>query len=145
MNEITTYVLPEDSDRYLSQVLPTSNPLRITWGVLEKEEKEGYLYAALRKLENMTFVGRKVNFYQPLKFPRIARDIPPNFVDVPDEVKRAQVLLAVEIMCDELYIRRRNEDACLALGIIQSAEQRCSLSVKVNELLHRWTTSWRKV
>lgn len=43
---IDTYVMPEESDKFLAEVLPASDPLRITWEVLTDEEKEGYLSAA---------------------------------------------------------------------------------------------------
>jgi hypothetical protein len=140
-----TYVMPDESNDLLAQVLPASNPLRITWEVLEESEKIGYLSAGLRKLENMTFVGRRVNYFQPLKFPRIARNIPADFTNAPAEVKRAQVLLAVEIMREELYIKRRNTDACLALGLIANTQPQPSVDVTVHELLHKWLTSWRRV
>ena len=141
-----TYVMPSDSNALLAQVLPASNPLRITWGELDDEDKKGYLSAGLRKLENMTFVGRRVNYFQPLKFPRIARNIPANFTEAPVEIQRAQVLLAVEIMREEVYVKRRNTDACISLGLIQStANEKTSISVTVDELLRRWVTSWRKV
>jgi hypothetical protein len=141
-----TYVLPEDSDAFLREVLPTSNPLLITWEVLDKEEKSGYLVAALRRLEDLNFIGDKAWWYQPLKFPRIARGIPVNFDSAPDEVKRAQVYWAAVIASDELYVNRRNNDACLSLGLIKSAEGNAECVPKaVKSLLHRWITSWRKV
>lgn len=141
-----TYVLPEDSDFFLQQVLPSSNPLRITWEVLEKEEKAGYLATALRRVENLQFIGDKAWWYQELKFPRIARGIPANFDEAPDEVKRAQVYWAAVIARDELYIKRRNNDACVALGLIKQETQAVEeVPKRVKELLHRWLTNWRKV
>lgn len=143
-----TYVEPQDSNALIAETLPASNPLRITWEVISDEEKAGYLSSALRKLENMSFVGQKVQFYQPLKFPRIARGNPPEFESAPVEVKRAQVLMAAEIMNEELYVKRRNTDACLALGLIKdpaSSVVSQGVSVTVKELLHRWLTSWRRV
>jgi hypothetical protein len=141
-----TYVMPDESDVLLAEVLPTSNPLRITWGVLEASDKKGYLSAGLRKLENMTFIGKRVSYFQPLKFPRIAKNIPADFTNAPIEVKRAQVLLAVEIMREELYIKRRNTDACISLGLIKDeTNKKSSVEVEVKELLHKWLSSWRKV
>lgn len=140
-----TYVMPDESDVLLAEVIPASNPLRITWGLLDSTDKEGYLSAGLRKLENKTFIGRKVSYFQPLKFPRIAPGIPANFTEAPIEIKRAQVLLAVEIMREELYIKRRNADACIALGIIKDEIQKKSnVEVTLDELLHKWVSSWRK-
>lgn len=140
-----TYVMPEDSNRFLAEVLPASNPLRITWEVLTNEEKEGYLSAALRKIEDMHFIGEKAYFYQPLKFPRIARGLPVNFEKAPLEIKRAQALVAADIAREELYIRRRNKEACLALGVANETPAPSVVTDKVNELLHRWITRWRKV
>lgn len=141
-----TYVLPKDSNAFLQEVLPSSNPLRITWEVLSEEEKAGYLAAALRRVEDLNFIGDKAWWYQPLKFPRIARGIPANFTDAPDEVKRAQVYWASVIARDELYIKRRNNDACMSLGLIKAVETPIEVVPKrVKELLHRWLTSWRKV
>ena len=143
---VDTYVLPADSNELLSKILPTTNPLRITWGVLTDEEKEGYLAAALRRLENLHFVGRKVSFWQPLQFPRIAPKLPPDFDNAPLEVKKAQVLWAAEIMRQEVYVKRRNTDACLALGLINSdiGQPENATPNGVKELLHRWITSWRR-
>ena len=140
---VDTYVLPEDSNVFLAEVLPTSNPLRITWEVLTVEEKKSYLSAALQRLENLNFIGDKAFFFQPLKFPRIARGIPVDFQNAPVEIKRAQVLYAVDIMRDELYVGRRNKEACLSLGIIEDAPYQ-GIEDKVKELLHRWLCSWRK-
>lgn len=140
---VDTYVLPEDSNVFLAEVLPTSNPLRITWEVLTVEEKESYLAAALQKIENLNFIGDKAFFFQPLKFPRIAHGIPVDFQNVPVEIKRAQVLWAADIMREELYVGKRNKDACVALGMIEETQNK-GIEDKVKELLHRWMSSWRK-
>ena len=146
---VDTYVLPEDSNRYLSEVLPSSNALRVAWEVLTDEEKTGYLLAAMRRLENLNYAGERVWYYQPLKFPRIARNHPPQFDSAPDAVKRAQVVWAAEILREEMFLKRRNTDACLALGFISSADQGATTEThtpkRVTELLHRWLTSWRRV
>lgn len=145
VENMDTYVMPEDSNKFLAEVLPASNPLRITWEVLTDEEKEGYLSAALRKIEDLHFIGEKAHFYQPLKFPRIARGVPVNFEKAPLEIKRAQALFAADIAREELYIRRRNKEACLALGVADESPAQSAVADKVNELLHRWITRWRKV
>jgi hypothetical protein len=143
---VDTYVLPENSNSFLSEVLPTSNPLRITWEVLTDKEKEGYLASSLRNLEAINYIGEKVWSYQDLKFPRIARGRPPEFEEAPKEVKRAQVYWAAVIANDELYINRRNNDACLALGLISAETKEVEgIPRKVKELLQKWTTNWRKV
>ena len=142
---VDTYVLPEDSNVFLSEVLPASNPVRITWEVLTDEEKEGYLAAALQKIENLNFIGYKAYFYQPLKFPRIARGLPVNFTKAPMEIKRAQALWASDIMREELYVKRRNNDACVSLGIITETVNTEQVETKVKELLHRWLSSWRAI
>ena len=143
---VDTYVLPDESNQFLAEVLPASDPLRVAWEVLTKEEKAGYLSAALQRIENLNYVGDRAWYLQPLKFPRIARNIPINFEKAPLEVKRAQVVWAAEILREELFVKRRNTDACLALGFIQTAngitEQ---IPKRVEQLLHRWLTSWRKV
>lgn len=141
---VDTYVLPEESNLLISQVLPASNPLRQAWEVLDDAEKEGYLAAALRRLENLNFVGERVWYYQPLKFPRFARMQPLKMDGAPDEVKRAQAVWATEILREELFIKKRNVEVCKALGIPDhTASDR--LPVQVEELLHRWLTSWRRV
>lgn len=145
IENIDTYVMPEDSNRFLAEVLPASNPLRITWEVLTPEDKEGYLAAALRKLEDMHFIGEKAFFYQPLKFPRIARGLPVNFDKAPLEIKRAQVLYAADIARQELYIRRRNKEACIALGVAAETPAPSSVEEQAKSLLHRWVTNWRKI
>ena len=145
IENIDTYVMPEDSNRFLAEVLPASNPLRITWEVLTPEDKEGYLAAALRKLEDMYFIGEKAFFYQPLKFPRIARGLPVNFDKAPLEIKRAQVLYAADISRQELYIRRRNKEACIALGVATETPAPSSVEEQARSLLHRWVTNWRKI
>ena len=40
---VDTYVLPNESNLFLKEVLPMNNPLRITWEVLSDEEKEDLL------------------------------------------------------------------------------------------------------
>lgn len=141
---IDTYVLPVDSDKFLAEVLPASDPLRVTWEVLTEEEKEGYLSAALWKLEDFNFKGEKARFHQPLKFPRIARGLPVNFEKAPLEIKRAQVLIAADISREELYIKKRNEEACVALGLVRT-QNVINYSEKVTALLTRWLTQWRKI
>ena len=150
-NEKKTYVMPSDSNLYLSEVLPTTNPLRITWAILTDEEKLGFLQSAMRRLEGLNFVGRKVSFWQELKFPRIAPGIPPNFEDAPREVKRAQVVWAANIAREELYVKRRNTEACIAIGILQAptlplvSDSTANTPKLVEELLHRWITQWRRL
>ena len=159
---VDTYVLPENSNKYLSEVLPASNPLRITWEVLTDEERAEYLSAALRCIENLTFIGTKTYRGQPLKFPRI-RKVSGSLYDhhramrfgsvafdckmIPIEVKRAQVYWAAEIANEELYITRRNEDACISLGLIKSESGRGKVLIpyKVKELLHNWITNLRRI
>lgn len=142
---VDTYVLPEESNRFLAEVLPTSDPMRITWEVLTDEEKKGYLQSALWRLEDMNYIGDKAYFYQPLKFPRIARGLPVNFERAPLEVKRAQVLLAADIAVEELYVNRRNTEACITLGLVGKTPVPSGALKKVETLLHRWITAWRKV
>lgn len=143
---VDTYVLPEDSNRFLAEVLPASDPMRITWEVLSLEEKTGFLSAALYKLEDLNFIGDKAWYYQPLKFPRVARGIPVNFEKAPLEIKRAQVLWAADIAREEYYVKRRNKDACIALGLIREGDRAQKPIVeRVTTLLHRWVTRWRKV
>ena len=142
---VDTYVLPEDSNSFLAEVLPASNPIRMTWEVLTDEEKVGYLSSALWRLEDMNYIGDKAYFYQPLKFPRIARGLPVNFERAPLEMKRAQALLAAGIAVEELYVKRRNTETCIALGLISEPSQSVSVQEKVEALLHRWITRWRKI
>lgn len=140
---VDTYVLPEDSNSFLSEVLPTSNPLRVAWEVLTVEEKEGYLAAAVRRLENLNYKGERVRYYQALKFPRITRNIPPLFDTAPSEIKRAQVYWAAEIMKEELFEKRRNVEACNAMGIV--FQEKKEVPKLIYDLLNRWLTSWRKI
>ncbi len=143
-----TYVLPQESDELLSEVLPAFNPLRITWAALEEKDKAGFLQAAVRRMEGLNVVGQKVNFWQKLKFPRIARGVPPDFEQAPREVKRAQVVWATEIVREELYVKKRNVGACIALGIISEATATCSVHDTpplVKELMHKWITQWRRL
>lgn len=143
---VDTYVLPEDSDRFLAEVLPASDPMRITWEVLTDEEKTGFLSAALYRLEDLNFIGDKAWYYQPLKFPRVARGIPVNFEKAPLEIKRAQVFWAADVAREEYYVKRRNKDACIALGLLRDGENvQKPIVERVTALLHRWVTRWRKV
>lgn len=147
---VDTYVLPEESDRFLAEVLPSSNPLRQAWEVLSCEEKEGYLLSAMRRLEAVNYKGDRVWFYQPLKFPRIARNIPPDFQNAPVEIQRAQVVWATDVLREELFVKRRNNEACIALGLVKAGTEaetpsESKMPKLVYELLHRWLTSWRRV
>lgn len=143
---VKTYVLPEETVPLLVQVMPSTSPLVAAWSVLENYEREGYLLEAVRRMEGLNYVGERAWYYQPLKFPRIARNHPVDFNYAPLEVKQAQVVWAVELMKEELFIKRRNNAACIALGII-SAEQSTTEEVPklVRSLLHRWLTSFRRV
>ena len=38
---VDTYVLPAESVKFLSEVLPASNPLRITWKCLPTRKEKG--------------------------------------------------------------------------------------------------------
>ena len=143
---VTTYVLPDDSDSLLLSVLPASDPLSVAWGVLDAVEKEGFLTAAVRRLEALNYAGQRAFYTQPLKFPRIARNHPVDFNNAPLEVKQAQVVWAAEIMREELFVKRRNTAACLALGLIKEANNvSATVPHRVNELLHRWLTSFRRL
>lgn len=148
---IDTYVLPEESDKYLADVLPASNPLRLTWEVLTVTQQETYLSAALQYLENLNYIGDKAYYFQPLKFPRIARGIPTEFNKTPLELKRAQAAWAADIMRQELYVMRRNTELCAALGFIsnpntaQEQPKQPKMPKEVEVLLHRWITSWRRL
>ena len=143
---VDTYVLPEDSDKLLAEVLPTSNALRVTWEVLSDEEKAGFLAAAMVRLENLHYKGERLYRLQPLKFPRIARGIPIDFNDAPIEVKKAQVVVAAEVVREELYLKRRNSEACVAMGILGETEEASNgIPKRAEELLHKWLTSWRRI
>ena len=143
---VTTYVLPEDSDALLLGVLPATDPLAVAWGVLDDSEKAGFLTAAVRRMEGLNYAGQRAFYTQPLKFPRIARNHPVSFTEAPLEVKQAQVVWASEIMREELFLKRRNAAACLALGLIKGADEaKESVPHRVNELLHRWLTSFRRI
>jgi hypothetical protein len=142
---VNTYVLPEDSDNLLYDVLPMYHPARVAWEVLSLKEKEGYLRAALNQIEDMQFIGERARYLQQLKFPRIARGLPIDFNNAPLEIKQAQVVIAVDIMQKELFVLRRNNDACESLGIIPQTPPPSSLKGKGEELLHRWRTNWRRV
>lgn len=145
LENVNTYVLPDNSNSILAEVLPMYHPARVTWEVLTAEEKEGYLKAAVNRIEDMQFIGDRARYFQPLKFPRIARGLPVDFQNAPDEVKKAQVVIAADIMQHELYVLRRNADACKSLGILEETPPPSSLAGKAEELLHRWRTNWRRV
>ena len=143
---VNTYVLPKDSTTLLLQVLPITDPLAVAWGVLSVDEKIGFLNAAIRKLEDLNYAGERAYYRQPLKFPRIARNHPVEFTSAPVEVKQAQVVWAAEIMRQELFVNRRNNAACVALGIIKDEPiTEPKIPPRVEELLHRWLTSWRRM
>ena len=162
---VDTYVLPNESNSYLVEVLPMSNPLRITWEVLTSEEKEGYLSAALRNIESLTYTGKKTVYGQKLKFPRtkygnnyfgvgygrIEMLSSPyggyNANIVPNEIKRAQVYWAAYLANQEIYVTRRNNDACISLGLIKAENNNVASDTpkKVIELLHNWVTNWRRI
>ena len=146
-----TYVLADESDSLLSEVLPASNPLRISWAVLDEHEKESFLKSALRRLEGLNVVGEKARFHQALKFPRLTRGVPYDFNSAPLEVKRAQVVWALEILREELYEKKRNESACVALGILnkptatETSQNGYKTPKLVKELMHKWITQWRRL
>lgn len=143
---VDTYVLPEDSNSLLLQVLPATDPLAVAWGVLDDTEKAGFLISAVRKLEALNYVGERAYYYQPLKFPRIAIRHPIDLNNAPREVQQAQVVWAAEIMREELFVKRRNTSACMALGIIKGESANTdAIPRMVNDLLHRWLTSYRRV
>lgn len=143
---VDTYVLPEDSNSLLLQVLPATDPLAVAWGVLNNAEKAGFLTSSVRKLEALNYAGQRAFYYQPLKFPRIARNHPIDFNEAPLEVKQAQVVWAAEIMREELFVRRRNSAACIAIGVINEQQATADrIPHRVAELLHRWLTNFRRI
>lgn len=152
VENIDTYATVSEADRFVSELYHPAHPLRVTWEILTETEKESFLSVALERIENLNYIGKRASYWQPLKFPRIARGIPVNFDQAPLEVKRAQTAWALEVLREELYVKRRNTDACKALGIIEQntpegvfAEDVMSPPSKVRELLKRWLTDWRKI
>lgn len=149
---VDTYVTTTEADQIISETYPPASPLSVSWVVLTETEKERFLAVALERMENLAYKGDRAYYFQSLQFPRIARGIPANFHDAPIEVKRAQAVWASEIVREELYVKRRNADACLALGII-TKDNSGELPVgsvppppaRGKELLHRWLTSWRRI
>lgn len=149
---VDTYVTTTEADQIISETYPPASPLSVSWVVLTETEKERFLAVALERMENLAYKGDRAYYFQSLQFPRIARGIPANFHDAPIEVKRAQAVWASEIVREELYVKRRNADACLALGI-STKDNSGELPVgsvppppaRVKELLHRWLTSWRRI
>lgn len=147
---VDTYATVEKADEFVSEMYPPAHPLRVTWEILTESEKERFLYVALERIENLNYIGRRAYSNQPLHFPRIARGMPVDFENVPKTVKKAQTAWALEVVREELYIKRRNNDACTSLGIItteQSIERTGEnvMPAKVRELLKRWLTNWRKI
>jgi hypothetical protein len=56
------------------------------------------------------------------------------------------VFWASVIANEELFIKRRNNDACISLGLISGESKAVeTIPYKVKELLQRWTTNWRRV
>ena len=144
---VDTYVTVAEADKVVSETYPPASPLAVSWAVLTETEKERFLAVALERMENLSYKGERAYYFQPLQFPRITRGIPANFHDAPIEAKRAQAVWASEIVREELYVKRRNTDACLALGIITKDNSGTvpPPPARVKELLHRWLTSWRKI
>lgn len=146
VENIDTYVTIEEADKFASEMYSPAHPLMVTWEVLTDEEKERFLFVALERIENLNYIGQRVSYFQKLQFPRIANGIPVDFEHAPESVKKAQTAWALEIVREELYIGRRNADACVALGLIEQNErQNDAIPEKVKDLLKRWLTSWRKI
>ena len=147
---IDTYITVDEATAYVCEQYVTMHPLRVHWSVLTEEERETYLKQALRRLENLNYVGSKIDYYQPLKFPRIAYGRPCEWDKVPLNVKRAQAIMALEII-------RREYTACADKRMIalldpyrkQPDENKESekdlLPKSVYELLHEWVSVGRKV
>lgn len=148
---VDTYVMVMEADKIVTETYPPASPLAVSWAVLSDTEKERFLAVALERMENLSYKGERAYYFQPLQFPRITRGVPADFQNVPMEVKRAQAVWATEIMREELYVKRRNTDACLALGILTKDSAGVFAGAvppppaRVKELLHRWLTSWRKI
>lgn len=147
---IDTYITVDEATAYVCEQYVTMHPLRVHWSVLTEEERETYLKQALRRLENLNYVGSKIDYYQPLKFPRIAYGRPCEWDKVPLNVKRAQAIMALEII-------RREYTACADKRMIalldpyrkepdeNKESEKDLLPKSVYELLHEWVSVGRKV
>lgn len=147
---IDTYITVDEATAYVCEQYVTMHPLRVHWSVLTEEERETYLKQALRRLENLNYVGSKIDYYQPLKFPRIAYGRPCEWDKVPLNVKRAQAIMALEIIRKE-YISCSDKRMISILDPYRAesgeSEDRDtdSLPKSVYELLHEWVSVGRKV
>ena len=147
---IDTYITVDEATAYVCEQYVTMHPLRVHWSVLTEEERETYLKQALRRLENLNYVGSKIDYYQPLKFPRIAYGRPCELDKVPLNVKRAQAIMALEIIRKE-YISCSDKRMISILDPYraESGESKDrdtdSLPKSVYELLHEWVSVGRKV
>lgn len=147
---IDTYITVDEATAYVCEQYVTMHPLRVHWSVLTEEERETYLKQALRRLENLNYVGSKIDYYQPLKFPRIAYGRPCEWDKVPLNVKRAQAIMALEIIRKE-YISCSDKRMIALIDPYraesgESEDQNMdSLPKSVYELLHEWVSVGRKV
>lgn len=95
-----SYVTVTEADGYIDRNYRSNNPDRKRWQEISDEDKEVLLRQACKEIDALPFKGRKATIKQPLAFPRLPFQYC-SAVDVPANVKSAQIELALWLSDDE--------------------------------------------
>lgn len=92
---VNTYCTLEDANNLVKCNYPVGD-YAAYWSGLTDEQKEQMLINSAIEMETLPVAGAKVFYNQPLQFPRKSNFY--RFNQIPDEVKNAQVINALESM-----------------------------------------------
>ncbi|MPW25951.1 hypothetical protein GC105_09125 [Alkalibaculum sp. M08DMB] len=97
---INSYVSIEEANTYIENYYRSNNPNRTRWGALSEEDKEILLVNACAEIELLSFTGRKAFRDQAMSFPRLPIQYGKTNEGAPDNVKKAQIELALWLSDD---------------------------------------------
>jgi hypothetical protein len=65
-----SYASLAEADTYVTDHYLSTDPIRVAWEALDDADKEALLRGSCLAIESLAFTGIKLNFSQPLQFPR---------------------------------------------------------------------------
>lgn len=138
-----SYVTITDADGYISRNYRSNSSDRSRWDNLTEEDKEIILRQAFSEIERLPLCGRKYVTDQKLQFPRVRfgdYQPPP---DCPDEVKAAQIELALWLSDDKLQAdisqRQSRQAQCMnsiSVGSMSESYENCKTYQSVIRLCY---------
>lgn len=125
---VNTYCTISDANKIIKEVFPIETNAAY-WDGLDDEQKENLLIESVKEMELLPVAGVKLFYNQHLQFPRRSNFY--RLIEIPEEVKDAQVINAFEIFMINLGIKEPD-------GKVLSSK-------KAEHKLRRWTSGGFKM